>query len=142
MKTPKILYHGSNKKIRILIPKRPSKDLPENSMKAIFATNNKRVALSMGLTSGKNTSSFKGYKKINFIKGKPQMKYVYLHYLYSKTFKQNRSEEYISYESVKPFKIEKYPVTKLGNLWRKSNEKELKEFLKDRTKWRKENKDK
>jgi hypothetical protein len=139
---PKILFHGSNKKIVELIPKKPSQDMPENSMKAIFATSNKRLAMAMGLTSGKNTSSFMGNKKINFVKGKPRMKYVYLHYLPSKTFKLNRAEEFISKVAVKPFKIEKLETIKLGFLWRKSNKKELKEFLINRNKWRKENKDK
>jgi hypothetical protein len=142
MINPKILYHGSNKKIKELLPRKPSQDLPENSMKAVFATSNKRGAIAMGLTAGKNTSSFMGNKKINFVKGKPRMKYVYLHYLNSKPFKKNRGEEYISYEKVKPFKIKKYPVSKLSYLWRKSNEKELREFLNNRKKWRKENKDK
>ena len=141
MTDPKVLYHGSNKQIKLLTPRKPSKDLHNNSMKAVFATNNKRTAISMGLTSGKTTSSFMGNKKINFVSGMPRMKYVYLHYLDSKTFKQNRLGEYISRVEVKPFKIEKYKVSGLGHLWRKSNKQELKEFLKDRAKWRRENKD-
>jgi hypothetical protein len=138
---PKTLYHGSNKRINLLLPKRPIKDLPNNSMKAVFATSNKRLALSMGLTGGK-TSSFRGYKKLNFVKGKPNIRAVYLHYLNPKYFIKNRKEEFISRIQVKPYKIEHYPLYKLSNLWRLSNKKELKEFLKDRDKWRKKNKDK
>lgn len=139
---PKILYHGSNKKIKELIPKKPDADLPENSIKAIYATDNKNYALGMSLTSQKGTESFKGNKKINFIKGEPKMKHIYLHYLKPNNFKYNVKDEYISLIPVKPYKIEKYKVSELGHLWRKSSREELKEFLKDRKKWRKNNPDK
>ena len=139
---PKILYHGSSKKISLLVPRQPSKDLSNNSMKAVFATNVKDRALAMGLTKTKGSLSFRGNKKMNFVKGSPRMKHVYLHYLGSKSFKQNRPGEFISYIPVKPVKIEEYNVKNLSHLWRKSNMKELKEFLKNREKWRKENKQK
>lgn len=135
---PKILYHGSNKKISILKPRQPSFDLKENSMKAVFATSNKNLAIAMGLTAQKGTESFGSRDKlmINFIKGYPKMRHVYLHYLNSRNFKLNRRKEYISKKEVKPFKIEEYPLSKLTHLWRKSNKKELKEFLKNRDKWK------
>lgn len=137
---PKVLYHGSNKKIIILKPKQPSFDLKDNSMKAVFATNNKNLAIGMGLTTQKGSSSFATHSHtqamINFVKGYPKMKHIYLHYLNSKDFKHNRGNEYISTKEVKPFKIERYNVSDLSHIWRKSNKKELKEFLKDRDKWK------
>ena len=139
---PKILYHGSNKKIKLLVPRKPHTDLPGNSQRGIYATQKKNFAISMGLTNQKYTSSFKGNKKINFVFGKPRMKYIYLHYVKSNNFKKIKSDEYVSYVPVKPYKIEKYKVSQLGQLWRKATRQELKEFLKDREKWRKENKDK
>jgi len=134
---PKVLYHGSNKKIKVLELRQPFFDLKENSMKAVFATKNKEFALAMGLTSQKNSSSFRSRNKIliNFVQGQPKMKYVYLHYIKSDKFRNNGDEEYISTKKVKPFKIEKYKVSDLNYLWRKSNKKELKEFLKNRDKW-------
>jgi hypothetical protein len=135
---PKILYHGSDKKIKVLEPKQPFFDLKENSMKAIFATSNKNRAIAMALTNQKKSSSFMSHNKvlINFVQGQPKMKYVYLHYLKSDNFKHNRKDEYISTKKAKPFKIEQYKVADLSHLWRKSNKKELKEFLKDRKNWR------
>jgi hypothetical protein len=135
---PRVLYHGSNKKIITLKPKQPSFDVKENSMKAIFATSNKDLAIAMGLTTQKGSSSFASHCRllINFVKGYPKMRYVYLHYLNSKDFKQNLGDEYISTKEVKPFKIERYKVSDLGHLWRKSNKEELKEFLKDRNNWK------
>lgn len=135
---PKILYHGSGDKINVLEPREPFFDLKENSMKAIFATSNKDFAIAMGLTKQKYSSSFKSHNEIllNFVRGQPKMKYVYLHYLKSDKFKHNRKDEYIAFEKIKPFKIEKYKVSDLNHLWRKSNKKELKEFLKKRDKWR------
>jgi len=133
-----ILYHGSNKKIEILKPRKPSFDSKENSMKAVFATSNKKLALAMGLTAQKGSESFGSRDKlmINFVKGYPKMKYVYLHYLDSKFFSHNRGEEYTSKKEVRPFKVEKFPLIKLTHLWRKSNKKELIEFLKNRNKWK------
>jgi len=139
MVKPKLLYHGSDRKLIKLNPRKPHFDLPENSMKAVFATDNKERAISMGLTNQKNSSSFSSRDRImiNFVRGKPKMKYVYLHY-----FKpgyhwiKNRKGEYVCYEEIKPFKIERYEVSKLDNIWRKSNKKELNEFLKNRDKWK------
>lgn len=135
---PRILYHGSNKKIKILEPRTPYLDTKENSMKAVFATSNKDLAIAMGLTTQKGTESFGSRDKlmINFVKGYPKMRYVYLYYLNSKYFKLNRGNEYTSTKEVKPLKIEKYSVSDLTPLWRKSNKKELKEFLENRDKWK------
>lgn len=135
---PKILYHGSNKEIAILEPRKPFFDLKKNSMKAVFATSNKKLALAMGLTSQKGSESFGSHDKlmINFVKGYPKMKYICLHYLDSKHFKHNGREEYISVQKEIPLKTEKIAVAELSNLWRKSNKKELIEFLKNRNKWK------
>jgi hypothetical protein len=135
---PKILFHGSDKKINLLEPREPIKDLKENSMKAVFATDNKNLALGMALANQKYSSSFRSYDKnvINFVRGYPKMKFVYLHYLDSRDFKYNREEEFISIEKVKPLRIEKINISELNNLWRKSNKKELFEFLNDRKNWK------
>ncbi len=58
-----------------------------------------------------------------------------LHILDSKDFKHNVRTEWISIKEVKPLRIEAYKISDLNFLWRKSNEEELKEFLKDRSSW-------
>lgn len=133
MKT-KFLYHGSNKKISILKPKKPFYDKKDNSMKAVFATSYKKEAIAMALTNQKNSESFITRKpiKINFVKGIPTMKKVYLYYLNPKNFIFNRKNEYISNKSAKPIKTEIYDVSKLKHLWRISNKKELAKFLRTR----------
>lgn len=138
MKKPKFLYHCSTKKIDELVPRKPSSfDLPENSIKAVYATPNKNRALGVGgLSKQKYCASFRGNDKIHFYRGEPKMRYIYLHYLSPKTFREIMPELWASEVPVKPFKIERYNVSDLGHLWVKSNKKELKEFLKDRQKWR------
>jgi hypothetical protein len=135
---PKTLYHGSDKRISMLEPREPFQDLKENSMKAVFATDNKNLAIGMALANQKYSASFRSYDKniINFVRGYPKMKYVYLHYLKTNNFNFNRGGEFISFEKEKPFKIEKIKVSDLKHLWRKSNKKELNEFLKDRKNWK------
>lgn len=132
------LYHGTNRKLKILEPKKPAYDLKENSMKAVFATDNKKLALAMALTCQKGSESFGSHDcvKINFVKSYPKMKYVYLYYLNSKDFVKNKRREYISIKKIIPIKVERYKVSELNSLWRKSNKKELKDFLKNREKWR------
>lgn len=92
----------------------------------------------MGLTNQKGSESFISHDKIkiNFVKGKPKMKYVYLYYLDSKNFKKRRKNEYVSKQSVVPIKKERFRTSKLRYLWRKSNKHELTSFLKNRDKWR------
>ncbi len=89
----------------------------------------------MGLTNQKGMSSFLGRHDdiLNVVHGKPKMKYVYLHYLPSGSFRKNRGDEYIAIKPVKPLKIERYQTKDLRKLWRKSNKKE---FLKNRKAWR------
>ena len=130
----KILYHGSDKKIPILKPRQPTDTKKENSVKAIYATDSKNMALGMALTNQEGSESFATKKpfKINFVKGEPKMKFVYLHILSKKDFKKNAPGQYLSTKSVKPLKIVRYPVHALRNLWRKSNKRELIKFLKTR----------
>ena len=78
----KILYHGSNKRIRILEPRKPGD--PKTPIKAVYATDDKRRALGMALTNQKGSMSFSTKKpfKINFVKGiepqKHQLNFEYL----------------------------------------------------------------
>lgn len=136
MKKPKFLYHGSRNRIEVLKPRLPPKDMPHNSKKGVYATDNKNYALGMGLAS-KNSEAFRSRKtsQINFIKGPPRHKYVYLHVVDSKDFKKSFRDEYVATKAIKPVKIMRFEVAELGHLWRKSSKKELKEFLKDRDNW-------
>jgi hypothetical protein len=138
MAKPKYLYHGSAKKLEALEPQKPYFDLKENSMKAVFATDSKNYALGMAAMSSGKVSSFRNHKthQMNIVEGKPNLKsIVYLYFLNPKDFKQNIKNEYVSLKKVLPVKIEKYNVFELKHLWRKSNKKELAEFLKDRENW-------
>jgi hypothetical protein len=137
MKT-KYLYHGSNKKIEILEPRKPDDPDPKHSKKGVYATSLKKVALGMAAVRSAKVSAFKNRKthQMNIVEGKPDMKaIVYLHILDSKDFKQNYKDEWIAIKKVKPVNIGEYKVSELKHLWRKSNKKELKEFLKDRDEW-------
>ena len=140
MKKPKYLYHGSAKRIEVLEPRAPKfKDLPKNSVKAVYATHSKDLALSMGAMRTAKVSAFGNRKTFqqNVVAGWPDEKaFVYLHYLDSKNFKHNYGGEWISTKKAKPVKVEKFKVADLKHLWRKSNKKELKEYLKDREAWR------
>ncbi len=140
MKKPKYLYHGSSKKIPVLEPRAPPfKDLPINSVKAVYATHSKDLALAMGAMRTAKVSAFGNRKTFqqNVVAGWPDEKaFVYLHYLDSKHFKHNYGGEWISTKKAKPVKIKKFKVADLKHLWRKSNKKELKEYLKDRNAWR------
>jgi hypothetical protein len=103
-------------------------------MRAVFATDNKQLALAMGLTNQPYSSSFLTRRplQLHFVRGTPKMKSVYLHYLRSENFTKNNKDEFIAIKPIRPFKVEIYAVSSLRHLWRKSNRKELKIFLKNR----------
>ncbi|VVB80555.1 Uncharacterised protein [uncultured archaeon] len=130
----KFLYHGSNKEIKLLIPKQPSDPKKENSLKAVYATDRKDYALAMGLTNQKGSTSFITFNpvKLHFVRGKPKMKFIYLHYLSPKNFKKNSENQYLSFKPVESILIEKYFPYELRHLWTKSNKKELNKFLKNK----------
>jgi hypothetical protein len=138
MKKPKYLYHGSGKRIEVLEPKKPDDTDPRHSKKGVYATDIKKIALGMAATRSSKTSAFKNRKThiINIVEGWPDMKAsVYLHILDPKDFKLNAKNEYLATRKVKPIKIVEYKVKDLKHLLRKSNKRELKEFLKDRDNW-------
>lgn len=140
MKKPKYLFHGSRDKIKILEPRKPTDIHPDHCKKAVYATDSKLDAISHGIAT-KRSKCFRerGNPILCIIAGPPSKhthKYSYLHILDPKDFKHNVRNEWITTKKVRPIKIIAYPIKKLEFLWRKSNYKELKEFLKDRNKWK------
>ena len=107
-------------------------------MKAVFATDIKDVAIMMGMSNQKGAVSFanRDTTMLNFVRSYPKMKHIYLHYLKTDKFEKHLGHEWVSYSNVKPFKIERFKVSELRHLWRKSSKKELKEYLKNRNLWR------
>lgn len=137
----KYLYHGSGKKLRYLVPQKPvGDDNPKHSIKAVYATDNKRYALAMAaLRSSPNVSAFNNRKtsQQNIVEGWPDEKAsVYLYILDIKDFEHNSGNEWLSRKRVSPIRVKKYRVKKLRHLYRKSNKVELREWLKDRDGWR------
>ncbi len=130
----KYLYHGSNKKLKLLMPSTPSDPKKQNSLNAVYATDNKDYALAMALTNQKNSTSFVTFNplKMHFVRGSPKMKSVYLPYLPAKSFKKNALHQFISFSLIQTLKIEKHSIYELSHLWTKSTRKELKLFLKNR----------
>jgi hypothetical protein len=138
MKKPKVLYHGSDKRISLLAPRVPVTDVKISARDAVYATDEKEYAMGVALANSKHTNSFgkfeDGVHKALFNVGRPRMKYIYVHYLSPRNFVHNRKDEWISYKPVKPYKIEKVKVADLGWLWRKASDEEFHEFMKEREK--------
>lgn len=138
MRKPKVLYHGSDRKIKLLAPRVPRVDAEILAKNAVYATDVKEIAMGVAIANSKRSGSFGKYEngihKALFHYGQPRMKYVYVHYLSPRDFAYNMKYEWISYKPVKPFKIEKLKVSDLGWLWRKASIKEFHEFLKEREK--------
>jgi|APSaa5957512535_1039671.scaffolds.fasta_scaffold151866_2 hypothetical protein len=135
----KYLYHGSGKKMEILEPRKPDDSDPSHSKKGVYATSSKKSALGFSAIRSTKTSAFRERKTgmMNVVSGKPDEKAtVYLHVLDADDFSRNHKDEFIATKKIKPIRIEEYKVKDLGHLWRKSNKKELKEFLEDRENWR------
>lgn len=133
------LYHGSGIKMDILEPRKPDDSDPLHSEKGVYATSSKKSALGFCVVRSAKTSAFRERKTgmMNVVSGKPNEKaIVYLHILNPKNFKKNHKDEYVATKKIKPIKIEEYKVSDLKHLWRKSNKKELKDFLNDREGWR------
>jgi len=141
---PKILYHGSSKKLigEKLIPKK-SQDLeknPNNLYKGIYATDIKDLAITMGIicNEGVNSSSL-NFSKYNkdlskgiIYEGWPKQKFIYLYYLPYKTFKRTGKikHQFVSSTSVKPIKIEKIEIKDYLNFIRKATKKEKENWTK------------
>ncbi len=134
------LYHGSGKKLKYLVPKKPvGDDDPKHSMKAIYATSKKKFALAMAASrSSADVSAFNNRKtnQQNIVEGWPDEKAtVYLYVLDIEDFEQNHKDEWIAKKRVVPVRVEEYKVKDLRHLYRRSNKAELKEWLKDRDGW-------
>ncbi len=138
MKKPKLLYHGSGKRLEVLEPRKPTGHNPGHDKKGVYATDLKDMALGFSAKGSAKTSGFKSRKtNMHYIyEGWPDLKAaVYLHIFNSKDFEYNDVHEYICPKKVKPIKIEEYKVSDLQHLFRKATKKDLKEFLKDRDAW-------
>jgi hypothetical protein len=136
----KILYHGSPNKIEgeKLIPHK-AEDLEkkeENMYKAVYATDNKEIAIAMAIISSKgiHASSLKKEKPYGRIyKGKLEQNEVYLYYLDAKDFQQQKGNElgqWISESAVKPIKVEKIKIKDYLNLVRDATEAEKQRWKK------------
>jgi len=118
---PKILYHGSPHKLigKKLIPKKAD-DLEKNKynlLKGVYASSIKNSAISMAIISAKGVfrSELKTHSKnpTGIIhQGWPKQKYIYLHILDSKNFKNlpRGSAQWISLKPVQPIKTEKLKI--------------------------------
>lgn len=140
MAKPKYLYHGSRAKIDILVPRKPNDTHPDHCKKGVYASGNKLIAIVHGIAP-MDSGCFgeRGCHVGCFVWGWPNSKshkYSYLHVLDAKDFEHNVRNEWISKKQIKPIRIEAYRISEMGYLWRKSNKKELKEFLEDRPVWR------
>ncbi|UCD21118.1 MAG: hypothetical protein JSW08_01055 [archaeon] len=136
----KVLYHGSPRKLvgNKLIPKK-AKDMDKrrkhNLLKGIYASSFRYVAIAMAIIScsGVNASSLnpiKG-KSIGVIyKGWPKNKYVYLHTLPKKTFKNipKGTAQFVSFKPVKPIKTERIKISDYLHLVRKATKEEKKKW--------------
>jgi hypothetical protein len=140
MKNPKYLYHGSAEKLKFLTPQRPEgKNDSKSCVKGIYATSDKKFALAISACrSSKAVHAFNNRNTHvqNIYKGWPnENAIVYLYILDSKDFSHNSGSEWIAKKKVTPIKIEKHKVKDLAHLYRKSNKKELNEWLKNRDDW-------
>lgn len=134
----KVLYHGSNRLFKgdRLLPKE-AKDLanrPENIHRAVYSTNIKNIAIAMAIISCKGVKiASLGFEKKPFgtiYKGWPKQDYVYLYTIPSTSFNKSgvSRSQYISFDPVKPYKVEKLAVEDHLCLVRKATEKEKRQF--------------
>ena len=142
---PKYLYHGTSRKIRgkYLIPfKASDKSSKANSLKAVYATERKDIALGMALSSAKYTKSMGNYAEkpyaSAFVRGDPtkHLKQVYLCKLSSKTFEQKPkgSHQWVSLEPIKVLSIKTFKTKDLNQYWRKASDKEKKYYYRMKAK--------
>ena len=141
VKKSKYLYHGSGIKLKFLTPKNPiGENDPKSCVKGIYATSDKNFALAIAsCRSSKDVHAFNNRKTHvqNIVKGWPdENATVYLYVLDSKDFIHNSGSEWVTNKKIKPIRIEKHLVKDLKHLYRKSNETELKEWMKDRDGWK------
>ena len=139
-KMPKVLYHGSSKKLvgDTLNPSQgdDSDERPENKLFGVYATDRKDFAITMAIITCKGVTggSIEGFTKDTIdakIYGKfPKQKYVSLYTLPTKTFKPTKSikHQFISDAPVKPIKTEKILVSDYLHLIKKATKEETKRW--------------
>ncbi len=139
MLKPKYLYHGSPKKIigDELIPHQ-AHDLekrPENLHKAVYATSEKELAIAMAIISAEgviySSLSFGDFPPGVIYQGWPEQEIVYLYTLPVESFEPcgPQSKQWISYQPVKPIKIEELLLEDYLHLVRKASADEAKKWI-------------
>ena len=141
MKKPKYLYHGSSKKLvgEKLNPSwgDDSEERPENNLFAVYATDRKDLAIVMAMIGCKDVvgGSIDEYKEgkldARIYGNYPKQKFIYLHHLSAKTFKQTKIDkhQFVSLSSVEPIKTEKIAVKDYHHLVRLATKKETSEWV-------------
>jgi len=139
---PKILYHGSSDKLRgnKLNPSQgeDSEERPENRLLAVYATDRKDLAIVMGILGckdvvGGSIGSYKNGKLDAKIYGDfPKQKFIHLHHLPIKTFKQTKIDkhQFVSSTAVKPNKTEEIKIKDYLHLLEVGTKKETAAWLK------------
>lgn len=130
MKRPKYLYHGSSKKLqgnRLMPRKAAGLGKKKEQQIGIYATHSRTAAVVMGLISGTGGSELKIHgKKVEGIlySSLPKNKILYLYSLPSNKFAKIDRWQWISYETVKPVRVEKLKVKNYIHFIRKATKKE------------------
>lgn len=146
---PLILYHGSPNKLigNTLIPKKSSdvNNNPENVKTAIYATDKKELAMTMGIICSKGVKG----SSLDFNKpskeppfgtiycGKPKSEIFYLHYLNAKDFKKSNglNHQYFSTKPIKPLKTEILMVKEYKDYIKYASPEEKEEWNRKITKY-------
>jgi hypothetical protein len=130
-----VLYHGSPHKLKgdKLIPK-PAEDLEKNkhnTITGIYASGFKNAAIAMAVLSTKGVwhagLDTAAKNPIGIIyRGWPKQRYIYLHYLPSRTFKNipKNSAQWVSEKPIKPLRTERLNVKDYIHFVRKATKKE------------------
>ena len=142
MKKINVLYHGSPRKLvgEKLNPSYggDSEERPENNFLAVYATDRKDLAIVMAMMACKDVigGSIDKYKKSKLdarIYGNyPNQKFIYLHHLPVKTFKQTKIDkhQFVSLVAVKPIRTEKISVKDYHHLLRPATKDETAKWTK------------
>lgn len=127
MNSKQILYHGSPYPLKgkTLDPSQGEdlEERPDNKVFAVFATDIKEIAITMGIISAKGViggglDSFKKPFGILYGGVLPKQKYIYVHHLSKKDFKKSpkTKHQFVCPFSVKPIKTEKIEIKKYLSL--------------------------
>ena len=134
----KFVYHGSRKEIigDKLEPRRANGlgEKIDEKQTGVYSTDRKDAAIVMGIISGAKLSSmyfYRGKARGIIYEGWPKREKVYLYYLPKEKFEKIKGDnwQWISYNAIKPIKIEKLYVKNYVHLIRKATNKERENFL-------------